>query len=170
MMERKIRLELNGKTFEGDISVHLTLLEFLREKMGLKGIKEGCGSGDCGACTVLLNGFPVNSCLVLAVETDGQSVTTIEGLCQDEKMSEMQQAFVAHGAVQCGYCSPGMVMTAEGLLAENPDPTKEEVKRALAGNLCRCTGYQRIIKAVLDVAQERKKRFKGGGTKTNKEL
>ncbi|MEL7567353.1 MAG: 2Fe-2S iron-sulfur cluster-binding protein, partial [Dehalobacterium sp.] len=105
-MERKIRLELNGKTFEGDISVHLTLLEFLREKMGLKGIKEGCGSGDCGACTVLLNGFPVNSCLVLAVETDGQSVTTIEGLCQDEKMSEMQQAFVAHGAVQCGYCSP----------------------------------------------------------------
>ncbi|MCG6535976.1 MAG: (2Fe-2S)-binding protein, partial [Syntrophales bacterium LBB04] len=118
--------------------------------------KDGCGAGDCGACTVLLNGRPVNACLTLAVEADGCRVLTIEGLCKDGRMTELQQAFIDHAAVQCGFCTPGMILTAQGLLAENPHPTASDVRRALAGNLCRCTGYESIVTAVLDVARKRK--------------
>ncbi|MCL5935614.1 MAG: (2Fe-2S)-binding protein, partial [Firmicutes bacterium] len=117
---------------------------------GPKGVKGGCGSGDCGACTVLVDGRPVNSCLMLAVEAGGARVVTIEGLSREGQLSELQQSFLDHGAVQCGYCSPGMSGTAYGLLAENPRAGEDEVKRAIAGNICRCTGYQRIVKAVVE--------------------
>ena len=149
-------ITINGKKHKDHISYSMTLLEYLRDSLGLKGVKEGCGAGDCGACTVLLNGIPVNACLTLANEADGCYVTTIEGLCKHGKLSDLQQAFIDHGAVQCGFCSPGMILTAHGLLEENPDPTEYEIRRALAGNLCRCTGYSSIVAAVLDVATRRK--------------
>ncbi len=156
-MTREVVLTVNDVKHRETLPSNLTLLEYLRDSLGLKGAKEGCGAGDCGACTVLLDGAPVNACLLLAVETDGRTVTTIEGLCRDGRMSELQQAFIEHGAVQCGYCSPGMILTSQGLLAENPNPTEPEVRRALAGNLCRCTGYGSIVAAVLDVAGKRQR-------------
>ncbi len=155
-MTKVVVLIVNDVKHEETISYNLTLLEYLRENLGLKGVKEGCGVGDCGACTVLLDGIPVNACLMLAVEADGCHITTIEGLCKDGKMSELQHAFIEHGAVQCGYCSPGMILTSQGLLDENPNPTEHDIRRALAGNLCRCTGYDSIVAAVLDVAGKRK--------------
>ena len=154
-MKKTVVLTVNDVKHRETLLHNLTLLEYLRESLGLKGVKEGCGVGDCGACTVLLDEIPVNACLTLAVEADGCRITTIEGLCKDGRMSELQQAFIEHGAVQCGYCSPGMILTSQGLLAENPDPTEPDVRRALAGNLCRCTGYQSIVAAVLDVAGKR---------------
>ena len=154
-MTRAVVLTVNDLKHRETLPVELTLLGYLRDHLGLKGAKEGCGAGDCGACTVLLEGKPVNACLTLAVEADGCEVTTIEGLCRDGRMSELQQAFIEHGAVQCGFCSPGMILTAQGLLAENPSPSEAEVRRALAGNLCRCTGYHSIVDAVLDVARTR---------------
>ncbi len=157
MMTREVVLTVNDVKHRETLPSNLTLLEYLRDGLGLKGAKEGCGAGDCGACTVLLDGAPVNACLVLAVEADGRTVTTIEGLCRDGRMSELQQAFIEHGAVQCGYCSPGMILTSQGLLAENPNPSEPEVRRALAGNLCRCTGYGSIVAAVLDVAGKRQR-------------
>jgi aerobic carbon-monoxide dehydrogenase small subunit len=157
-MTKRVMITVNDIQREETLPYNTTLLEYLRENLGLKGVKEGCGVGDCGACTVLLDGTPVNACLTLAVEADGCEVTTIEGLCRDGKLSGLQQAFIEHGAVQCGYCSPGMILTAQGLLAENPNPTEQDVKRALAGNLCRCTGYDSIVAAVLDVAAQRKDR------------
>ena len=157
-MERQVVLIINDQEYQETLPTNLTLLEYLRENLGLKGVKEGCGAGDCGACTVLLNGKPVNACLTLAVEVDGKSVTTIEGLCRDGNMTELQQSFLAHGAVQCGFCSPGMLMTTQGLLAENSAPTETEVRRAIAGNLCRCTGYECIVEAVMEVAEKRKKK------------
>lgn len=156
VMEKEVVIIVNEQEHRETLPVNMTLLEFLRDKLGLKGVKEGCGVGDCGACTVLLDGKPVNSCLTLAVEVDGRHVATIEGLCRDGEMSELQKAFIEHGAVQCGFCSPGMIMTSQGLLEENPDPTESEVRRAIAGNLCRCTGYERIVEAILDVAGKRK--------------
>jgi len=153
-MEKQIRIYVNGKLNEANVPVNLTLLEYLRNYLDLKGVKEGCSVGDCGACTVLLDGVPVNSCITMAVEVDGRQITTIEGLCAEESMSLLQKAFIDHGAVQCGFCSPGMILNAHGLLAENPHPTEEEIKRALAGNLCRCTGYQKIIEAVKWVAEQ----------------
>ena len=155
-MTRRVVLTVNDLKHREILPVDLTLLRYLRENLGLKGVKEGCGTGDCGACTVLLDGKPINACLTLAVEADGCEVTTIEGLCKDGRMSELQQAFIEHGAVQCGFCSPGMILTSQGLLAENPNPTEPDVRRALAGNLCRCTGYDSIVAAVLDVASKRK--------------
>lgn len=157
-MEKEVVLIINDKEYKEKLPVNLTLLEYLRVNLGLTGVKEGCGVGDCGACTVLLDGKPVNACLTLAVETEGSRVTTIEGLCKDGKMSEIQEAFLEHGAVQCGFCSPGMIMTSQGLLEENPEPTETEVRRAIAGNLCRCTGYERIVDAILDVADKRKEK------------
>jgi carbon-monoxide dehydrogenase small subunit len=124
------------------------LLQVLRNGLGLNGTKEGCGTGDCGACTVLLDGKPVNSCLVLAIDADGHEVTTVEGLEKEGKLHPLQAAFVEEGAVQCGFCTPGMLMTAKGLLDENPHPSEGEIRRGIAGNLCRCTGYVRIVRAI----------------------
>ena len=157
MLEKRVVLNINDQEHIETLPVNLTLLEYLRENLGLKGVKEGCGIGDCGACTVLLNGKPINACLTLAVECDGSSILTIEGLCKEGNMSELQKAFLEHGAVQCGFCSPGMIMTSHGLLEEYPEPSELEIRRAIAGNLCRCTGYDRIIKAIFDVANKRKK-------------
>jgi aerobic carbon-monoxide dehydrogenase small subunit len=156
-MTKTVALTVNDVKHQDTLPCNLTLLEYLRESLGLKGVKEGCGVGDCGACTVLLDGIPVNACLTLAVEADGCHIITIEGLCKDGRMSELQQAFIEHGAVQCGYCSPGMILTSQGLLAENSKPTEHDVRRALAGNLCRCTGYDSIVAAVLDVAGKRQR-------------
>jgi carbon-monoxide dehydrogenase small subunit len=155
-MTKTVVMTVNDVKHRETLPCNTTLLEYLRENLGLKGVKEGCGAGDCGACTVLLDGMPVNACLTLAVEADGCRVITIEGLCNDGMLSELQQAFIDHGAVQCGYCSPGMILSSQGLLEENPHPTEADVRRALAGNLCRCTGYESIVAAVLDVSGKRK--------------
>jgi carbon-monoxide dehydrogenase small subunit len=130
----------------------MTLLEMLRDGLALTGTKNGCEAGECGACTVLLDGEPVNACMVLAVEADGCSVTTVEGLAPEGKLTPLQEAFVAHNAVQCGFCTPGMLISTHALLERNPDPSEEEIKEALVGNLCRCTGYLRIVKAVKTAA------------------
>jgi len=156
---RQVEIIINGKRIKDTIRDDLTLVAYLRDTLGLKGTKNGCGAGDCGACTVLLDGRPVNSCLVFAVEADGRQVVTIEGLSKEGELSDLQRAFIDHGAVQCGYCTPGMILTAEGLLAEKPNLSGDEVRRALAGNLCRCTGYDSIVSAVLDVAAKRKRRL-----------
>lgn len=156
-----IKLRVNGLAFAFDaVPENKTLLNLIRNDIGLTGTKEGCAEGDCGACTVLLNGKPVNSCLVLAVEADGCEVLTIEGLSRDGNLHPIQQAFIGEGAVQCGYCSPGMIISAYGLLQENPSPTDEDIKRGLAGNLCRCTGYVRIVSAVRKAGEMMAKEIK----------
>lgn len=147
-----INFTLNHENITVDFFEGQTLVELLREDLHLTGTKEGCGSGDCGACTVLLDGEPVNSCLVLAAECEGREVLTIEGVAHDGQLSPVQEAFIKTGAIQCGYCTPGAVMAAIGLLKEFPHPTEKQVRRALAGNLCRCTGYDKIVKAVLYAA------------------
>jgi carbon-monoxide dehydrogenase small subunit len=126
----------------------MTLLQLLREKLAFTGTKNGCTAGECGACTILMNGEPVNSCMVLAVEADGAEIVTVEGLADDGQLTPIQEAFVEHNAVQCGFCTPGMLISAHALLKRNPHPTEEEIRLAMVGNLCRCTGYLRIIKAV----------------------
>jgi aerobic carbon-monoxide dehydrogenase small subunit len=151
---RKIRVTVNGRKVDVAVSPSETLIDFLRTRLGLSGTKEGCGSGDCGACTVILNGKAVNSCLVLAIETHGGSVTTIEGLSSDGELHPLQQAFIDNGTVQCGFCTPGMIMSAKALLDENPNPTEEDIRFGLAGNLCRCTGYVSIMNAVTAAAKE----------------
>jgi carbon-monoxide dehydrogenase small subunit len=153
MPKRVIALTVNGETHEVAVEPWWSLLYAVREELGLTGSKEGCGTGDCGACSMLLDGRLVTSCIVLAVEADGCQVTTIEGLAQDGRLHPLQQAFIEKGAVQCGYCIPGMVMAAYDLLRRHPDPTLEEVRQGLAGNLCRCTGYAKIYEAVLTAAQ-----------------
>ena len=137
-----------------EVPNHRLLLDLLRDEIGLTGTKEGCGTGDCGACTVLLNGKPVNSCLVLSGELDGAQIITIEGLTIGPELHPVQKAFLQDGGAQCGYCTPGMLMMTKSLLDENPDPTEEEIRFALSGNLCRCTGYAKIIQAVRDAAAE----------------
>jgi carbon-monoxide dehydrogenase small subunit len=154
VIERKeITLSVNGTPYTMEVKVNRVLLDVLREDLGLTGTKEGCGMGVCGACTVLLGGRPVNACLTLAVEAEGQEITTVEGLAHDGKLDPLQEAFVKEGAVQCGFCSPGMLMTAKGMLDENPSPTELEVRKGIAGNLCRCTGYVRIVKAILEASR-----------------
>ncbi|ATW27160.1 (2Fe-2S)-binding protein [Candidatus Formimonas warabiya] len=144
-----IKLKVNGQAYVFDaVPENKTLLSLIRDDIGLTGTKEGCAEGDCGACTVLLNGKTVDSCLVLAVEADGGEVLTIEGLSRDGNLHPIQQAFVDEGSVQCGYCIPGMIMSTYGLLQENPSPTDAEIKKGLEGNICRCTGYVRILNAV----------------------
>jgi len=143
-----IRFVLNGKEMEVEVPPHWTLLRLLREKLGLTGTKEGCGIGECGACTVLLDGLPVNSCLILVPKVEGRRVETVEGLGSRESLHPLQRSFIEHGAVQCGFCTPGMLMSAKALLDKNPKPTREEIKEAISGNLCRCTGYQQIIEAI----------------------
>ncbi len=153
-MKHKISFTINGDVKEIEIESNKTLLKMLREDLDLTGTKEGCGAGECGACTVLVDNKPVNSCLMLAVEVDGKEILTIEGLSDGINLDPIQESFLKHNAIQCGYCTPGMVMSAKALLNRNPHPKEEDVKEALAGNLCRCTGYQRIINAVLDVAKK----------------
>jgi len=150
--KKTVGFKLNGVSYTLEVKTRQTLLEVLRNELGLTGTKVGCESGDCGSCTVLLDGKPVNACLVLAVQADGCDVITVEGLENDEKLHPLQQAFVEEGAVQCGFCSPGMLMSAKGLLDETPAPTEAEIRRGIAGNLCRCTGYVRIVKAIQKAA------------------
>ncbi len=148
-MERDVKFLLNGNEIKMKIKDHWTLLYLLREELDLMGTKEGCGSGECGACTVIVNGDAVNSCLYLAAEIDGKEIQTIEGLASsDGTLHPLQKSFVENGGIQCGFCSPGMIMSAKALLNENQNPTKEEIKHALAGNICRCTGYIQIIDSV----------------------
>ena len=152
-----IQLTINGIVHDLEVDLRRTLLEVIRENIGLTGTKKGCSDGNCGACTVLLNGKPVNSCLVLAVEASGQEITTIEGMAQGGKLHPLQEAFVNFNALQCGYCIPGALLTTKAFLEENPHPTEHEVRRAIAGNLCRCTGYARMVKAILAVSQGKTK-------------
>jgi carbon-monoxide dehydrogenase small subunit len=154
-MKHPIQMTVNGEVFNLAVDPGKTLLEFLREDLGLTGTKRGCDNGECGACTILLNGQPVNSCLILAVEADGKDILTIEGLAEGTRLHPLQEAFIRDGAVQCGYCSPGMILTAKALLDENPTPTEMEIKKAIAGNLCRCGSYHKVVKAVLSVAGKR---------------
>ncbi len=149
-----IALQVNGETREVAVASHRTLLEALREDLDLTGTKHGCELGECGACTVLLDGEPRLSCLTLAVEAEGREITTVEGLAQGPELHPLQAAFVELGSAQCGYCTPGMLLSALALLAANPAPTLEETKQALSGNLCRCTGYAKILEAV-DLAASR---------------
>ena len=149
----KIRLTVNGRQHECEVDAQTRLLDLLREDLALTGTKEGCGEGECGACTVLIDGRAVNSCLVLAVQADGKTVLTIEGLADGEALHPIQQAFVELGGVQCGFCTPGFIMSAYALLQENPSPTDEEILTALEGNLCRCTGYTKIVEAVRHAAR-----------------
>ena len=148
----RIKLTVNGRAYEREVQPHMTLLRFLREDLGLTGTKEGCGAGECGACTVILDGRSVNSCMVLAAEVDGSSVETIEGEAKEGRLSAIQEAFDRHHAVQCGFCTSGMVMSVRDLLVRNPKPDVEEIKEGIEGNFCRCTGYQQIIEAVLDAS------------------
>ena len=143
---------LNGQEVQVAVYSTDTLVGLLRETLGLTGTKVGCGEGDCGACTVLLDGRAVNACLVLALQVEGREVLTIEGLADGENLHPVQRAFIEHGAIQCGFCSPGMILTSVELLGRNPRPTETEVRVAISGNLCRCTGYQKIVEAVLDAA------------------
>lgn len=151
-MKKTITLEVNGVSETVEVDVRTTLLRFLRDGLDLTGTKEGCNEGECGSCMVLLDSRPVNSCLVLAVEADGAKVTTVEGLSKGGELHPLQKAFLAHAAVQCGFCTPGMIVSAAALLREVPDPSEEEIRAALAGNLCRCTGYRQIVDAVRDAA------------------
>ena len=148
-----ITLTVNGETEIVDVPAHWTLLQMLRDKIGLTGTKNGCAGGECGACTVLLNGAPVNSCMILGVECDGSEIITIEGLAQDEKLDPVQQAVMEAGGVQCGFCTPGVLISAKALLDRNQNPSEEEIKESLVGNLCRCTGYIRIIKGIKEAAE-----------------
>ena len=152
-MKQIVTMSVNGDLYEIAVAGHQRLIDVIRDVIGLTGTKEGCGEGECGACTVIMNGRPVNSCLVLAAQADGAEIITIEGLMVDGGMSLLQQNFVNLGAVQCGFCSPGMILTAKALLDENPEPSEEDVREALAGNLCRCTGYEKIVDAVLATAE-----------------
>lgn len=156
-MDRLINLKINGESYQLNVKPNLLLLDLLRNDIGLTGTKRGCDTGECGACTVLIEGKPVNSCLVLAVEADGKNILTIEGLTKNGKPHPLQEAFIEEGAVQCGFCTPGMILSAKALLDTNPNPKEEEIKKAIAGNLCRCTGYIKIIKAIISAAKKMKR-------------
>lgn len=152
-MKQSIRVTINGRLYEEDVEPRLLLSHFLRENIGLTGTHVGCVIGECGACSVLLDGKVVKSCLHFAVQADGREVTTVEGLAKNGELTPVQEAFVKHYAFQCGYCTPGMVITSHALLQRNPDPSEEEIRKALAGNLCMCTGYVQIVEAVKDAAK-----------------
>jgi carbon-monoxide dehydrogenase small subunit len=153
MTLHRISLVINGSPEQVDVPSNLTLLQLLREKIALTGTKNGCMAGECGACTVILSGEPVNSCMVLAVECDGAQVLTVEGLAKDGVLDPVQEAIIRQGGVQCGFCTPGILISARALLDRNPDPSEADIREALVGNLCRCTGYLSIIDAVREAAQ-----------------
>lgn len=152
-MKTPVELNVNGQRYDVVLSPRELLVDVLRKKTGLIGPKKGCGEGQCGACTVLLDGQPVVSCLTLAIACHGRQVVTVEGLAEGGRLSPLQQAFVDHGAIQCGFCTPGMLMSAKALLDENPDPSEEDIRAGLVGNLCRCTGYVKIVEAIKDAAR-----------------
>ena len=155
MGKMQATFNVNGDSYDILVDTHALLVEVLRDELGygFKGVHESCGSGDCGACTVLVDGVPILSCVTLAVTVRDREITTIEGLAKGNELDPLQKSFVEKGALQCGYCTPGMILTAKGLLSENPNPTKQEIKEGLAGNLCRCTGYKKILEAVSDAAK-----------------
>jgi carbon-monoxide dehydrogenase small subunit len=152
MAKHVITLKVNGVREFAEVPSNMTLLSLLRERLGLSGTKDGCSAGECGACTVLMNGEPVNACLVLAVEAEDADITTVEGLSKDDRLDPIQKAIIDHGATQCGFCTPGILLSARALLDRNPSPSDQEIKNALRGNLCRCTGYVRIISAIQEAA------------------
>ena len=152
-MKQPVMLKINEENYELTLDPRRTLLEVLRNDLGLTGTKEGCGEGVCGACTVLLDGKAVNSCLIMAVEVNGREILTIEGLAKGGDLHPLQQSFIDHWAIQCGFCTPGMILSAKALLDKNPHPNEDEIRRALAGNLCRCTGYAKIVKAISKCVQ-----------------
>jgi carbon-monoxide dehydrogenase small subunit len=152
-MKQEIELKVNGEIFRVRVETHRTLLEVLRETLGLTGTKEMCNKGDCGACTVIIDGKPMLSCLILAIEAEGKEILTIEGLAKAYELHPIQKAFVDYGAVQCGYCSPGFIMSAKALLDRNPHPTEEEIKEGISNNICRCTGYVKIVEAIQAAAE-----------------
>ena len=152
-MKREIDVKVNGETYSIVVDTRETLLDALRYRLGFMGPKEGCGNGNCGSCTVTLNGTVVDSCLVFAVEADGAEVTTVEGVAVDGKLHPVQQTFIEHGALQCGFCTSGFIMSAKALLERNPSPAEHEIRLGLSGNLCRCTGYDKIVRAVMAASQ-----------------
>jgi carbon-monoxide dehydrogenase small subunit len=154
-MKKEIQLSINHRIYKVAVEPHWTLLDMLRNELGLLGTKRGCDKGDCGTCTVLVNDKPVNACLYLAIRADSKEILTIEGLKTDEGLHPLQKAFIEKGAVQCGFCTPGMLLVAVSLLNKNPSPTEDEVRCAISGNLCRCTGYQDIVDAILFAAEKR---------------
>ena len=156
MKEVEVELSVNGKKYQLKIEPWRTLVEVLRERLGLVGTKKSCNEGECGACTVMMDGKAVTSCLVLALDAQGKDVITIEGLSQGEALDPIQDSFLKHGGVQCGYCTSGMIMSAKALLDENPNPTLDETRRAISGNLCRCTGYQHIFNSIMAVPEVKK--------------
>ena len=149
-------MTINGESVEAAVEPNQTLLQFLREDLGLTGTKHGCGLGDCGACTVIMDGKAVNSCLVLAIQAQGKDILTIEGLAVNGQLHPIQQAFVDKGAIQCGFCTPGMILSAKAFLDTNPEPSEHDIRTAISGNLCRCTGYQKIVEAVESAAERLK--------------
>ncbi len=153
-MKKLISVTINDKEYELAVSANQTLVDLIRNDLELTGTKKGCEVGDCGSCTVIMDGKPVNSCLVLAVQANGKKITTIEGVATDEGLHPIQDAFVEHGAIQCGFCSPGMILSGKSLLESNPKPTELEIRTAISGNLCRCTGYQKIVEAIKDVSEK----------------
>ncbi len=152
MSFHRISMMVNGEYEQIDVPSNMTLMQMLRDKLALTGTKNGCNAGECGACTVLLNGEPVNSCMVLAVECEGANIVTVEGLAKDGVLDPVQQTIIDHGGVQCGFCTPGILISSRALLDRIPNPTEEEIREALVGNLCRCTGYIRIVDAVKEAA------------------
>ncbi len=156
-----IQIVVNGDDRALLVRANTLLVNVLRERLDLTGTKKGCELGNCGSCTVLLDGKPVDSCLILAVEADGHEITTIEGVAQSEELDKLQDSFIQNAAIQCGYCTPGMILSAKALLARNPNPTEKEVRQAIAGNLCRCTGYVNIVKAVLSAASKNQEQQRG---------
>jgi len=155
---KQITIEVNGETHQLQVKPSATLLDIIREDLGLTGAKEGCGEGECGACTVIMDGLTVNACLILAVEANGKKITTIEGLADGGELHPIQQAFVEIGGMQCGFCTPGVILSAKALLDRNANPTDDEIKKGLEGNFCRCTGYTKIIESVKTAAQMLKDR------------
>lgn len=156
MEKVKVNMYVNGKAVSVEVKPYARLLDVLREDLGLTGTKEGCGVGECGACTVIVDGETVNTCLTLAAAMEGKHITTIEGIMENEKLHPIQESFVNHNALQCGFCTPGLIMSAKALLDQKPNPTRDEIKVAISGNLCRCTGYEQVIEAIEYVAKNNK--------------
>ncbi len=154
MTDVKVEIKVNGEVVEAEVPPNLSLLAFLRDRLGLTGTRQGCGKGDCGSCTVLVDDKPVLSCITFAFQVDGKSITTIEGIAKGDRLSRIQELFVERGAIQCGYCTPAMILVGESFLRENPKPTRDEIREAISGVLCRCTGYKKIVDAIEGASAE----------------